>query len=88
MRVAIVGAGFSGIGAAVELRRAGIEDFTVFEKADDIGGVWHANTYPGAALRHPELPLLVLLRAAQGLVAALLAAGGDPRPTLRDVARR
>ena len=54
MRVAIVGAGFSGIGMAIALRRAGHTDVTVFERSDDIGGVWHHNTYPGAACDVPS----------------------------------
>jgi cation diffusion facilitator CzcD-associated flavoprotein CzcO len=48
-RVAIVGTGFGGIAAAVRLRQAGIEDVVLFEKSDDVGGVWRENTYPGAA---------------------------------------
>jgi cation diffusion facilitator CzcD-associated flavoprotein CzcO len=52
--VAIVGGGFGGVGAATMLRRAGYEDVTVFEKADRVGGVWQANTYPGAACDVPS----------------------------------
>lgn len=48
-RVAILGAGFGGLGMGAELVRAGIQDFVIFEKADEIGGVWRDNTYPGAA---------------------------------------
>jgi cation diffusion facilitator CzcD-associated flavoprotein CzcO len=47
--IAVVGGGFGGVGAAVMLRRAGHDDVTVFERAERIGGVWHHNTYPGAA---------------------------------------
>src|ERR671922_1693520 len=47
--IAIVGGGFAGVGAAAMLRRAGYEDVTVFERSERIGGVWHDNTYPGAA---------------------------------------
>lgn len=47
--VVIVGAGFAGLGMAVELKRAGREDFVVLEKADDVGGTWRENTYPGCA---------------------------------------
>jgi cation diffusion facilitator CzcD-associated flavoprotein CzcO len=46
-RVVIIGAGFGGIGMAVALNRAGIEDFLVVEKAGDLGGTWRDNTYPG-----------------------------------------
>jgi cation diffusion facilitator CzcD-associated flavoprotein CzcO len=48
-RVAIVGAGFSGLGMAIALKRAGIEDFVVLERAEDPGGTWRDNTYPGCA---------------------------------------
>jgi len=52
--VAIVGGGFGGVGAAAMLRREGYEDVTVFEKAERVGGVWHHNTYPGAACDVPS----------------------------------
>jgi cation diffusion facilitator CzcD-associated flavoprotein CzcO len=48
-RVAVVGGGFAGVGAAAMLRRAGHDDVTVFERDERVGGVWHRNTYPGAA---------------------------------------
>jgi cation diffusion facilitator CzcD-associated flavoprotein CzcO len=53
-RVAIVGTGFSGIGMAIALRRAGHEQITLFERGDDVGGVWARNTYPGAACDVPS----------------------------------
>jgi cation diffusion facilitator CzcD-associated flavoprotein CzcO/acetyl esterase/lipase len=53
-RVAIIGAGFGGIGLGMTLKRAGIDSFTIFEKADGIGGVWRDNTYPGAACDVPS----------------------------------
>ena len=52
--VGIVGAGFGGIGMGIKLLEAGIEDFTIFERADTVGGVWRANTYPGAACDVPS----------------------------------
>jgi cation diffusion facilitator CzcD-associated flavoprotein CzcO len=52
--VAIVGAGFGGVGAAVLLARAGYRDVTVFERGERVGGVWHHNTYPGAACDVPS----------------------------------
>lgn len=52
--VAVVGGGFGGVGAATMLRREGYEDVTVFEKAERVGGVWHHNTYPGAACDVPS----------------------------------
>lgn len=52
--VAVVGGGFGGVGAAVMLRRAGYDDVTVFERGERLGGVWHHNTYPGAACDVPS----------------------------------
>lgn len=51
----IVGAGFSGIGAAVRLKEAGIEDFIILERAAEIGGTWRDNSYPGIACDVPSL---------------------------------
>lgn len=51
--VVIIGAGISGIGAAIALRRAGIDDVVIFERADDIGGTWRDNTYPGVGVDVP-----------------------------------
>ena len=52
--VAVVGAALGGIGLAVRLMQAGVEDLVVFEKADDVGGTWRDNTYPGAACDVPS----------------------------------
>ncbi len=52
--IVIVGTGFSGIAMAVQLRKAGIDSFTILEKADGIGGTWRDNTYPGAACDVPS----------------------------------
>jgi cation diffusion facilitator CzcD-associated flavoprotein CzcO len=49
VRIAVVGAGFSGIGVTAQLLRAGHTDITVFERSHDVGGVWRENDYPGAA---------------------------------------
>jgi len=54
VRVAVVGAGFAGIGMAIRLRRAGIDDFVVLERAPDLGGTWRDNTYPGCACDVPS----------------------------------
>ncbi|HEY8679837.1 MAG TPA: NAD(P)/FAD-dependent oxidoreductase [Candidatus Dormibacteraeota bacterium] len=43
----MVGSGFSGIGMAVRLKQAGIDDFVILERAADLGGTWRDNTYPG-----------------------------------------
>lgn len=52
--VAVVGGGIGGIAAATMLKRAGYDNVTVFEKNAGLGGVWHANTYPGAACDVPS----------------------------------
>ncbi|MDT0442537.1 flavin-containing monooxygenase [Streptomyces johnsoniae] len=52
--VVVIGAGLSGIAAAVKLRRAGITDVLVLEKADRVGGTWRENTYPGCAVDIPS----------------------------------
>ncbi|MSO40648.1 MAG: NAD(P)/FAD-dependent oxidoreductase [Solirubrobacterales bacterium] len=54
MSVGIVGAGFGGVGLGIRLKQEGIEDFTIFERGDSVGGVWRANTYPGAACDVPS----------------------------------
>jgi cation diffusion facilitator CzcD-associated flavoprotein CzcO len=48
-RIAIIGSGFGGLGAAIRLRQEGIDDFVVLERAGDLGGTWRDNTYPGCA---------------------------------------
>jgi cation diffusion facilitator CzcD-associated flavoprotein CzcO len=52
--VAIVGAGFGGLGMAIQLKRAGRDDFVVLERAADVGGTWQANTYPGCQCDIPS----------------------------------
>jgi len=53
--VIIIGAGFGGIGAAVELTKEGIDDFLIIDKNAGIGGTWWANTYPGVAVDIPSI---------------------------------
>jgi cation diffusion facilitator CzcD-associated flavoprotein CzcO len=52
--VAIVGAGFGGLGMAIQLKRAGRDDIVVLERAADVGGTWWANTYPGCQCDIPS----------------------------------
>jgi len=54
VRIAIVGSGFAGLGLAIRLKEAGIEDFVILERAEDIGGTWQANTYPGCQCDIPS----------------------------------
>src|SRR4051812_4381636 len=53
-RVVIIGAGFGGIGAAIELRAHGYTDVTILDAASGIGGTWLFNPYPGAACDVPS----------------------------------
>jgi cation diffusion facilitator CzcD-associated flavoprotein CzcO len=52
--VIVVGGGFSGIGAAILLDKAGFSDYLVLEEGDGVGGAWHWNTYPGVAVDIPS----------------------------------
>jgi cation diffusion facilitator CzcD-associated flavoprotein CzcO len=54
LEVAVIGTGFSGLGMAIRLKKDGVEDFAVFEKAADVGGTWRENTYPGCACDVPS----------------------------------
>jgi cation diffusion facilitator CzcD-associated flavoprotein CzcO len=54
VRIAIIGAGFGGLGAALRLQQRGYHDFVVLEKADDLGGTWRDNSYPGCACDVPS----------------------------------
>ncbi|KAI5951583.1 hypothetical protein KGF54_004657 [Candida jiufengensis] len=55
-KVGIIGAGFAGIGSAIKtIVDLKIDDLTIFEKHDNFGGTWYANTYPGCASDIPAL---------------------------------
>jgi cation diffusion facilitator CzcD-associated flavoprotein CzcO len=54
LRFLIIGAGMSGILSAIELQKAGFDDFVIYEKADRLGGTWRENTYPGIACDVPS----------------------------------
>jgi cation diffusion facilitator CzcD-associated flavoprotein CzcO len=53
-RVAIIGAGFGGIGMAIALEQAGLDDFVILDRADDLGGTWRDNSYPGLTCDIPS----------------------------------
>lgn len=53
-RMIIIGAGFAGLGMGIRLKRRGEESFVIIERADDVGGTWRDNTYPGAACDVPS----------------------------------
>ena len=55
VEIAIVGAGLSGLGMAIALRRAGHEDFVVLERENALGGTWRDNSYPGCACDIPSV---------------------------------
>jgi cation diffusion facilitator CzcD-associated flavoprotein CzcO len=52
--IAILGSGFAGLGLAIRLKQEGIDDFVVLERADDVGGTWRDNTYPGCQCDIPS----------------------------------
>ncbi len=52
--IAIIGAGFSGMCMAIKLREAGYQHIEIYEKADNVGGTWRENTYPGVACDVPS----------------------------------
>ncbi|MGI5341100.1 flavin-containing monooxygenase [Streptomyces sp. CA-181903] len=83
MEIVVVGAGFGGIAAAIELRRHGFPDVVVLEAAPDIGGTWFHNTYPGAACDIPSH--LYSYSFAQGYPWSRWCA---PQPEILDYLRR
>jgi cation diffusion facilitator CzcD-associated flavoprotein CzcO len=54
LRILIIGAGFSGLGAAILLKRAGLHGITVFDRGSEVGGTWRDNTYPGCGCDVPS----------------------------------
>ncbi|MEO6470868.1 MAG: NAD(P)/FAD-dependent oxidoreductase, partial [Aeromicrobium sp.] len=51
---AVIGAGFGGMGAAIQLKRLGLHNIVILEREDDLGGTWHVNRYPGLAVDIPS----------------------------------
>jgi cation diffusion facilitator CzcD-associated flavoprotein CzcO len=87
VKVAIVGAGFGGIAAAVDLRRQGQEDIVILERGPRVGGVWRANTYPGIACDVPS-HLYSLSFAPNPRWSRRFSQGAEIQAYLEDVARR
>jgi cation diffusion facilitator CzcD-associated flavoprotein CzcO len=87
IEVAIVGAGFSGLCAAVELTRRGRDSFAVFERAGDVGGTWRDNTYPGVACDIPS-HLYSFSFAPNANWSALYSPGAEIHVYLKDVVKR
>ncbi|BBU21272.1 flavin-containing monooxygenase [Mycobacterium xenopi] len=85
-RIAIVGCGFGGLAAAIELKRWGFDDFTVFERASSVGGVWRENTYPGAECDVPS-PIYSFSYALKPDWSGLFGKQGEIHRYLDEVAR-
>ncbi len=86
-RLAIIGAGFAGLGMAIRLKQEGIDDFLVLERADGLGGTWRDNTLSGLRGRRAVPPVLLLLRAEPGLDAASTHRSPRSGPTSSGLAR-
>ncbi len=87
VEVAVVGAGFAGLGMAIALRRAGREDFVVLERAASVGGTWRDNTYPGVACDVPS-HLYGFADHPNPDWSGVFARGDEIRRYLEDVAER
>jgi cyclohexanone monooxygenase len=53
-QIVIIGAGFSGLGAAIRLKQSGFTDYLILEKESEVGGTWYVNNYPGCACDIPS----------------------------------
>jgi cation diffusion facilitator CzcD-associated flavoprotein CzcO len=87
LRIAVIGAGASGIMAAIKLREAGQTDVTVFEKASSLGGTWRDNRYPGLSCDVPSLAYRYSFAANPDWSHAF-APGPEILAYLKEVARR
>ncbi|MGH3835636.1 MAG: flavin-containing monooxygenase [Pseudonocardiaceae bacterium] len=87
VQVAIIGSGFAGLAMAIQLKRHGTADFVVLERADDVGGAWRDNTYPGCACDVPST-LYSFSFAANPNWTASFSPHGEIHHYLRDCARR
>lgn len=83
----IVGAGFTGLVMGIELRRKGIADFVILERADDVGGVWRDNTYPGVGVDTPS-KIYQLVSDPHPSWSSLYAKGHELHEYTQNVARR
>lgn len=84
--VAVVGAGLAGVGLGARLRRAGRTDFAILERADDVGGTWRDNVYPGVACDIPSA-LYSYSFLPQPAWSRVFAPGAEIHDYVRDVAR-
>jgi cation diffusion facilitator CzcD-associated flavoprotein CzcO len=84
--VAIVGAGFAGLGTGIQLARRGRESFVILERGDDVGGTWRDNRYPGVACDIPSHLYCFSFRPNPGW-SARFAPGAEIQAYLRDCVR-
>ncbi len=82
-KVVIVGGGFSGLAMAIRLKEHGIDDFVVLERADEVGGTWQANTYPGCMCDVPSHLYSLSFAPNPGWSHTY-----SPQPEIRDYLRR
>lgn len=80
----IVGAGFTGLGAAIKLKKSGVDDIVIVERADDVGGTWRDNTYPGVACDIPTM-LYSFSFARNPAWSRMYPSGGEIRDHIRDL---
>ncbi len=85
-KILIIGAGFTGLGAAIKLLKAGQDDFTVIERRADVGGVWYDNDYPGIACDVPSHFYSFSFRLNPNW-STIQSPGGEILEYLRDCAR-
>ncbi|HEY2503257.1 MAG TPA: NAD(P)/FAD-dependent oxidoreductase [Mycobacterium sp.] len=85
LKVAIIGAGMSGLCMAAKLQDTGIDSFTIFEKADEVGGTWRDNTYPGLSCDVPSRYYTYSFRP-NSKWSHLLSPGGEIQAYFRQVA--
>ncbi|WP_142278108.1 flavin-containing monooxygenase, partial [Mycobacterium avium] len=81
----IVGAGFGGIGAAIQLKRLGFDNIVILDREDDLGGTWHVNHYPGIAVDIPSTTYSYWFEPNPGW-SRLFAPGGEVKQYAADVA--
>lgn len=87
LRIAVIGAGPSGLMAFIKLRKAGFDDVTIFEKAGDLGGTWRDNKYPGLTCDVPSL-IYCYSFAPNAEWSATYSAGGEIYAYLKSVAKK
>lgn len=85
-RVAVIGAGFTGLAVGLALLRRGVRDFVLLERADEVGGVWRDNTYPGVGVDTPS-PLYQLRAMTNPDWSDLYAPGHEVQDYARRLAR-